>query len=280
MNQDKLVFVTGAGRGIGKAIAIGLAREGYRVAGCARSTDQLEETKNESKGRVTTCVVDVRNEDSLKEWFFQVLREECATPYALITAAGIYGAIGSFLENSWEKWKEGMDVNLYGSLLASRIFAKELIQRKASGRIILLSGGGATQPIPNFTSYCASKAAVVRAGETLAKELMPFNITVNSLAPGAVNTKLNDQILDAGKESAGEEMYNRALKQKESGGANPDRATQLCKYLLSPEANCISGKLLSAIWDSWENLHTDPILSEQPDLFTLRRITPEHLGKK
>ena len=131
-----------------------------------------------------------------------------ATPWGLVTAAGIYGSIGPFIEESWELWKETIEVNLYGSALAARTFARQLVNQKLPGKIILLSGGGPTKPIPNVSAYCASKAAVVRFGETLAHELKAHQITVNSIAPFSVKY--------------------RAVRNPSCGGARQSRRSPLC----------------------------------------------------
>lgn len=278
MNSKKLIYVTGAGRGIGRAISIKLAQEGYLVTGCARSMDELEETKKLTHDKMRIASVDVKDQSALKKWFESELAQaekSEAIPWGLVTAAGIYGPIGPFIENSWENWKEGIDINLYGTALACRIFAQILIGKKLPGRIVLMSGGGATQPLPRFTNYCASKAAVVRFGETLAHELVEHHITVNSIAPGAVNTKLTDELIQAGPEKAGKIMYEKALKQKEEGGANPEKAGDLAAYFFSDKGANTTGRLISAIWDPWQNLNLDP----KSDIYTLRRITPEDRAK-
>ena len=273
--MKKLVYVTGAGRGIGRAISLILANKGYMVAGCSRSMAELQETKKLSEDRVFVQTVDVRDSEALDSWMATAETATGAKAWGLVTAAGVYGPIGSFLENSWEDWKQSLDINLYGTALACRSFAKLLVAKKAPGRIILMSGGGATQPLPRFTSYCASKAAVVRFGETLALELLEQQITVNSLAPGAVNTKLTEDIIQAGPEKAGKEMYAKALKQMEDGGANPQKAGDLTDYLLSDAAAGVTGRLLSAIWDPWQTLHEKSDALRKSDIYTLRRIVPE-----
>jgi NAD(P)-dependent dehydrogenase (short-subunit alcohol dehydrogenase family) len=284
----KLVFVTGAGRGIGRAIALRLVSEGYRVCGCARSVDQLKETQRAvgGRGEFRVSQVDVSKPEAVREWIEGELHEAGAVasagasshasvvPWGLVTAAGVYGPIGSFLENSWEQWRESVEINLYGTALAVKFFSQQLIVRGLGGRIVLLSGGGATKPLPNFSSYCASKAAVVRWGETMALELQAHHIFVNSVAPGAVNTKLTDDLIAAGPALAGQDMYERALKQKANTEATPDRASDLTAFLLSDRADGITGKLLAAMWDPWEEMEKNSPELRDPDVYTLRRTTP------
>jgi len=276
----KLVFVSGAGRGIGQAIALKLSEDpNYVVSGGSRSLGDLENTKHLSKGKVRTSTVDVSKIDSVTKWVEAEISQVGASPWGLVTAAGVYGPIGPFIENSFEEWKHALEINLFGTAYLAKIFAEKLISRKLSGRIVLLSGGGATQPQPNFSSYGACKSAVVRFGETLAHELLEYKITVNSVAPGAVNTKFTEDLLRAGPQKVGQETYAKVLKQKESGGTSPDKAASLCSYLLSERASEITGRLISAVWDPWQNLHEHTSELNQSDIYTLRRIIPEDRKK-
>ncbi|MCC6276290.1 MAG: SDR family oxidoreductase [Oligoflexia bacterium] len=273
--MKKRVLITGAGRGIGQTIAVTLTGLGFEVSGCARSQKELQETKDLTKGAMHTTPVDVTDEQDLRKWILTEMAKPGAEPWGLVTAAGIYGPIGSFVDNSWDDWKKGIEINLYGTALACQIFAGELIRLKKQGSIVLLSGGGATQPLPQFSNYCAAKAAVVRFGETLAQELKPHGITVNAVAPGAVNTKLTEELLQAGPEKAGRDMYEKALKQKESGGTSPQKGSDLAAYLLSHEARQITGRLISAVWDPWGTMHENAEEIMRTDIYTLRRIVPE-----
>ncbi len=272
--MNRLVFVTGCGRGIGQAIALHLQKNGFTVSGCSRSLGQLEETSKLSDGKIRVSGIDVTDEKKLESWFDYEISNTEATPWGLVTAAGVYGPIGNFTENSWAKWKESLEINLYGTILACKFFTQNLIKRNLPGRIVLLSGGGATRPLPNFSSYCATKAAVVRFGETIAYELESKKITVNSIAPGAINTQLTEELIKAGPQKAGKEMYDNALKQKETGGTAPLKAAELTTYLMGENGGSITGKLISAVWDPWGNLHKDSNL-DKSDIYTLRRIVPK-----
>ena len=88
------------------------------------------------------------------------------------------------------------------------------MKKRKKGKIIILSGGGATKPMPNFSAYAASKAAVVRFGETLAEELRDYNIDVNMIAPGSLNTTFMEQAIEAGPKKAGKQFYEQMIKQK------------------------------------------------------------------
>ena len=134
----------------------------------------------------------------------------------LVNGAGILGPIGLITETDPGIWTDTIRANLIGTYLCCAAVLSHMIAARR-GKIINLSGGGAANPRPRFSAYASSKAAVVRFTETVAEEMKDFNIQVNAIAPGAVNTQMLDEILAAG-EHAGEETLAKARKQKESGG--------------------------------------------------------------
>jgi len=273
--MTKLVYVTGAGRGIGQAIALKLSELNYLVSGCSRTLSQLNETRKLSGGKIRVTALDVTDPVATAHWMDDEQKATGSIPYGLVTAAGVAGPIGPFVDNSFDDWKKAIEINVFGTALFVKLFAQKLISEKLEGRIVLLSGGGATQPQANFSSYGASKAGVVRFGETMAYELKDHKITVNSVAPGAVNTKFTEDLLKAGPEKAGKETYERVLRQKESGGISSDKAASLTAYLLSEKAKNITGRLISAVWDPWPTLHERADELSKTDIYTLRRIVPE-----
>jgi NAD(P)-dependent dehydrogenase (short-subunit alcohol dehydrogenase family) len=145
-----------------------------------------------------------------------------------------------------------------------------MISRR-KGVVINLSGGGAVNPFPHFSAYSTSKAAVVRLTETVAEEVKEFNIRVNAIAPGAINTRLLDQVLEAG-ERAGKEFYTRAKEQKERGGTPPEIGAELAVFLASRQAEGLTGRLISAVWDDWKSLPNHMKELTNSAMFTLRRI--------
>jgi NAD(P)-dependent dehydrogenase (short-subunit alcohol dehydrogenase family) len=132
--------------------------------------------------------------------------------------------------------------------------------------------------LPNLSAYAASKAAVVRFMETLAHEVRAHNIDVNAIAPGALNTRLLDEVIEAGAERVGAGFYARALEQQASGGTPLERGVSLAVYLASAASDGITGRLLSAVWDPWATLgeHREELAAT--DVYTLRRIVPAERG--
>ena len=269
----KAAIITGAGRGIGRAITLAFAQEGADVLVASRTLSEVAKTTEEARalGRHALALkVDVSNRDEVERMVAQAL-EEFGKLDILVNSAGIYGAIGPLVDNDPEKWVQTVRINLFGSFFCARAVLPVMI-RQRRGKIINLSGGGATSPLPNFSAYAASKAAIVRLTETLAEEIKGFNIQVNAIAPGGVNTRLTDEIL-AAEAAAGEEMLARTRRQKETGGVPPERAAALAVFLASEESDGLSGRLISAVWDDWESMNgrIDQIMGS--DLYTLRRVT-------
>ena len=154
------------------------------------------------------------------------------------------------------------------------------MKKNGSGKIINLSGGGATNPLPRLNSYATSKAAVVRLTETLAEEYAGTRIDINAIAPGALNTRLLEEVLDAGPEIIGEKFYKKAVQQKQSGGVPLEKGVDLCVYLSTKESDGVTGKLISAVWDPWQEFGRYKEELRNTDIYTLRRIVPEDRNKK
>jgi NAD(P)-dependent dehydrogenase (short-subunit alcohol dehydrogenase family) len=167
---------------------------------------------------------------------------------------------------------------LLGSVMMCRAVLPHL-KARGRGAIIQVSGGGATNPLANITAYAASKAAVVRFAESLALEVAGQGIDVNSIAPGALNTRLLDDVIAAGPDKVGAHFYERSLQQREQGGVPLGKGADLAVFLASDAARGITGRLISAVWDRYEDwpAHLDELKGSE--LYTLRRITGRDRGK-
>jgi NAD(P)-dependent dehydrogenase (short-subunit alcohol dehydrogenase family) len=142
-----------------------------------------------------------------------------------------------------------------------------------SGKIVTFSGGGATWPRPNFSAYAASKAAVVRLTETLAHEVQPYNIQVNAIAPGAIDTRMIDVVLTAGQK-AGQKDLEEARRVRAGQSTSPDRVVELALFLASAASDGLTGRLISAAWDDWSDSPSWVARVMDSDLYTLRRNVP------
>jgi NAD(P)-dependent dehydrogenase (short-subunit alcohol dehydrogenase family) len=282
--KNKVSLVTGASQGLGKEIARHLLGEGSHVAICARNPSLLQDVGRELSERagksqkVFAVACDVSSPDQVEGLFESVL-SELGPVEILVNNAGVYGPKGESDTVPFADWARAIEINLYGMFLPSQHGIRHM-KKIGRGKIINLSGGGATSPLPRISAYAASKAAVVRLTETLAEEFRGFSIDVNAVAPGALNTRLLEEVLNAGAEAVGNEFYEKALQQRGSGGVPLEKGARLCLYLASPESDGITGKLISAQWDPWENLHAFREKLDKSDVYTLRRIVPEDRGLK
>ena len=146
----------------------------------------------------------------------------------LVNNAGIYGPKGLTEDVSWDEWEHAIRVNLFGSVLCSRAVLPHF-RTNGYGKIIQLSGGGATSPLPRLSAYAASKAAVVRFAETLAEEMRGTGIDVNAIAPGALNTRLLDEVLDVSPRSV------RSCSIARSPRYGPERPDRIARRFDGPE---------------------------------------------
>ncbi|HJT79432.1 MAG TPA: SDR family oxidoreductase [Gemmataceae bacterium] len=276
-------IITGANQGLGRAIATQLVQAGASVLLVARGEELLRQAERELAPlatrpgqRVHSMTGDVSRPENCAAVVARA-REVLPNLTVLVNNAGIYGPIGLAEEVDWAGWVEAIQVNLFGTLLMCRAVIPHF-KAQEYGKIVNLSGGGATSPLPRFSAYAASKAAVVRLTETLAVELRDWHIDVNAIAPGSLNTRLLDEVLAAGPEKAGKAFYERSLKQRDSGGAPLEKGARLAAFLASAESDGISGRLLAAVWDDWARLPERREQLAKSDIYTLRRIVPEERG--
>jgi len=271
--------ITGASVGLGRAIAEAYVREGANVLLMARGEAELQAAAAALAGR--RAVPDQRVEaiggdvsrDPDVERLAATARRALPSLEVVVNNAGVYGPIGRLEDTDWSAWVDALRINVVGTAAVCRAFLPTLRER-GYGKIINLSGGGATAPLPSFSAYATSKAAVVRLTETLAHELTGTRIDVNAIAPGALNTRLLDEVLEAGPERTGQEFYARALKQRQDGGVPLERGAELAVFLASAASDGLTGRLLSAVWDDWASLPRRRDELANSDVYTLRRIVP------
>lgn len=275
-------MITGASHGLGLEIAREYLRAGARgICICGREESSLAKATAELRDlaspdqQVLAEVADVsrpEDVDRLVGAAFGAFGDVTI----LVNNAGVYGPKGRVEETDWAEWVRAVEINLFGSVLPARALAAHFAER-SYGKVIQLSGGGATGPLPGLSSYAASKAAAVRFAETLAVELRDHHVDVNAIAPGALNTRMLDEILAAGPGPVGPAFYDGAVAQQQSGGVPLRQGAELAVFLGSAASDGITGKLLSAVWDPWRDLamHRGDL---DGDVYTLRRIVPSDRG--
>ena len=257
-------------------------KAGASVLLCARDAVRLERAREEvaslaaSGQRVIAQAADVSRRDDVDRLAAAAL---AAFPelQILVNNAGVYGPMGPSETVDWDAWVRAIEINVFGSILMCRALLPHF-KRRRYGKIIQLSGGGATNPLPRLTAYAASKAAIVRFAESLALEVKDDGIDVNAVAPGALNTRMMAELLAAGPGAVGEAFFARMKRIAADGGTPLETGAALTVFLGSAASDRLSGKLLSAVWDPWDALpsHLDDL--ERTDVYTLRRIVPADRG--
>jgi 3-oxoacyl-[acyl-carrier protein] reductase len=281
--KGKNIIITGASRGLGVYITRAMWDSGANLFLVARSVDALNELKKDLETdaapgqEVYITIADLGLSDAT-----DVILKEAHQVWGrldgLINNAGILGPVGPIWENPWNLWEETIRVNLLAPVALCRACI-EWMKESGQGKIINLSGGGATGPRPNFSAYAVAKTGIVRFTEILSEEVRDLNIQVNSVAPGALNTDMLEAVLREESEKVGRHEYDRALRQKKSGGASLVQAAELCVFLVSSASDGITGKLISAVWDPWREFPKRLDDLKGTDIFTLRRIIPKDRGK-
>ncbi|MBT8562116.1 SDR family oxidoreductase [Polynucleobacter paneuropaeus] len=280
--KGKVAIITGANQGLGLEIAQKYATSGADLMLCARNADlleiaTLEVAKLTGPGQKVICrAADVSNESDVSKLVIETL-SQLGGCHILVNNAGIYGPKGGIESVDWVEWVRAIEINIFGSILMSRAVLPHF-RAQRYGKVIQLSGGGATSPMPRLSAYAVSKAAIVRYAETLAEEVRGTGIDVNAIAPGALNTRMLEEILAAGPDKVGRDFYERSLQQKETGGVSLNKGADLALFLASPESDGITAKLISAVWDNWQEWpkHIDQL--SVSDAYTLRRISGRDRG--
>lgn len=270
------LVLTGSSSGIGRALAERLLSRGHAVWGLARSDQSDLTARYPGLFHATRC--DVANWDDVERAATAVT---ATWPHldGLIACAGLQGEIGRTLAADPARWSATVRANLDGTFFTLRAFAALLARAPRRAKVVCFSGGGATKPRPNFSAYGVAKTGVVRLVETIADEERGRHFDINTIAPGAIHTRLTDEVLALGPEVVGASEFAAAQKQQAAGTAPLEKALALVEWLLSPASDGISGRLLAAPWDPWPTLDLHAAELAASDIYTLRRIVPNERGK-
>lgn len=275
-------LITGGSQGFGRHIVEAFLAAGANVVFCARTAADVARTRTElSAGlrpgqQLAGVACDVADPAGVAALFARAA--QLGPLHAVVNNAGIYGPIGPSEEVALADWTQAWQVNVTGTLLVCQ-HAVRAMKPRGGGKIINISGGGATNPMPRFVAYAATKAAVVRLTETLAEEYRADHIDVNAVAPGALHTRMTRQVLAAGPEKAGAGFFAKNKKWADEGAVDPRLGAALCVFLAGAESDGITGRLISAQWDPWQDPARFRALATG-DVYTLRRIVPEDRPNK
>ena len=227
--ENKVALITGGSRGIGKAVAAAFAHEGAKLALCARSTDELQQTVAElhgMKAQAQGWPCDVTMESSVKDIVHEAQRAFGRIDI-LVNNAGVMTRPAPMVELEVRKWDYTIAVNLRGPFLVTQAVLPFMLKQK-SGSVINVSSTIGRGAYANFVAYATSKWGLEGFTQTLAAELRSSHIQVNSVEPGYVATKLTG--------------YR---------GSNPESVTDVFVYLASDESKSVTGKMLSA--STWKS---------------------------
>jgi NAD(P)-dependent dehydrogenase (short-subunit alcohol dehydrogenase family) len=248
--DGRVALVTGAGRGIGRQIALRLAAEGARVVLTGRSTDALASVGEEierAAGYALAVPGDVRDEQSVNE-LVSVAREQAGPIELLVANSGIAGPTRELWELSLEDWEETLRVNLTGVFLTCRAVAREMIERR-SGAIVAIGSGTGKNPLAGRTPYAASKAGLIGLVRSLAWELGPYGVRVNLVSPGAIGGERFDGVVERQAAATGRspEQVRATFVEGSALGqvASAEDVAAAVAFLLSDEARAITGEDLN-----------------------------------
>jgi glucose 1-dehydrogenase len=199
--QGQIAIVTGSSSGIGKAVALAIAAEGASVVvnypgGSPDAANQVADEIKSTGGKAIVILADVSNEDDVKKMFAKTI-ETYGTVDILVNNAGLQRD-AALVDMTLAQWKFVLDVNLTGQFLCAREAAREFLRRgvvpaksKAAGKIICMSSVHEVIPWAGHCNYAASKGGVMMLMKSMAQELAPHKIRVNSIGPGAIKTPIN-----------------------------------------------------------------------------------------
>jgi len=277
----KVCVLTGAAGGLGRRLAAEFWAAGASLVLSGRHSAALDAVAGLlsprcEKQRVVVSECDLRDSQQASRLIDRAV-QEFGFISALVNNAAVLGPIGAAWETSTEDWEQTIQVDLMAPVVLCRS-AIPVMKKTGYGKIVNLSGGGATGPRPYFSAYAAAKTALVRFTEILAHETRGMGIDVNCIAPGVLKTKMVDEILAQSPDKIGQSEYGRVRQLAEQSGKSLDRAAGLALFLISPESDGISGRLISAVWDRWETLGEKGAILNESDIYTLRRIVPKDRG--
>lgn len=240
MAEARRALITGTSAGLGRAIAVALAREGYDLALTELSTDALKATLAQSEIRERNAVpiaLDLRSQDSIQA-AFETARRALGPIDLLVNNAG-RALLRPAAEVTDDDWDDVIDTNLKGAFFLSQLFGRACIAAKRPGAIVSMASTHGMTGIAGRSVYGISKAGLIQMTRMLAIEWAPHNIRVNAIAPTTVMTESRQQLL------ADPERRAAALKRIPSGRfATPEEIAAAVVYLASPGAASVTGVTL------------------------------------
>jgi short-subunit dehydrogenase len=273
-HNNQTIIITGANSGLGLRISLFFIKKNYELVLCSRKLTNikkiLKKLKNINYKKIHFVESDISKKKDINKIKNIIKNKLNNNVDVLINNASIIGPIGDFSDNKINDWIKTINTNLIGSAMMTQLVIP-FFKRKKKGKIIQIAGGGASGPFPNFSAYATSKVGIVRFMETISKELEKYNIDVNCVAPGILNTNMQKKVIKAGSEKVGTDYYKKISKNINKNN-DFNKPINLIEFLISDKSNGITGKLISAVWDNWQIFTKNKKKLKETDVFTLRRI--------
>ena len=273
MLDGHVAMITGGGRGIGRAIAMAYAAEGARLSLSARTASELEETARlittQSGTEVITVLADVSDRDQVDHAVSRTM-DHYGLIDVMVNNAGNIGPVGKAWDNDPGDWAHTIAIHLMGVFYGCRAVIPAMLER-GRGRIVNMSGVGG----PNTSAYDAAKTAIVNLTENLALELADTPITVNAISPGSINTRMWEETRDLSLAIGDMATYERGVQVTSGQGASIERAAELAVFLGSDDCGTLSGRLIRAFADSFEDFPSRVEKIMNSDAYQLRRVDPD-----
>lgn len=241
--KGKIAIVTGGGRGLGRAIALGMAKEGASIVAMSRSEDEINGVVHEIKrsgGEGLPVSGDVSQEGHVSHMMDEI-RKHFPSVDILVNNAAIVGPARFLADTDFDTWEKTIGINLHGVFLCCRAVVPIMAEQK-SGKIINISSGLGQMPFPRFCAYAVSKAGVIQLTRSLSEELADYNIQVNAIDPGVMDTSMQQEIRNLGPSALGENLYRHFYEYKKKGVLkDPAKVAPLAVFLASRDADHLSG---------------------------------------
>lgn len=266
--DGQVALVTGAGRGIGRAIALALSEAGAAVAVCARSEDEITHVADEIASRNGHALAVRGNVTHRHEVEDMVAGVEAAIGPVdlLVNNAGQFAPIGPIAATDPDEWWQALEVNLRGPLCCARAVLPGMLSR-AHGRIVNVSSAAGFAAVPMVSAYIVSKAALYRLSENLATETREHGVMIFAISPGLVRTAMSESGLSCGEPGV-EQFFMDAFANQDDISA--EVAATLVVYLASGAADALSGRNIDA-YDDVAQMVARAAEIEEHDLYVMRQ---------
>ena len=267
-NDAKVAIVTGAGRGIGRAIAQRLASAGASVGILARNHQQIAETVrliSEAGGQAMALPADIADPVAVRK-AAKTIEKSFGPVDALVNNAGVVTPFGPFWETDEAEWWRSFQINLRGPVLCTRAVLPGMVERRR-GRIVNVSSGAGTMASPYYSSYIVSKTALIRFTECLALETQAHDVAVFAISPGTVRTSMSEYSLNSSEGRKWLPWFRRMFDEKID--VPVERPVQLVQDLLSGRFDALSGRMLS-VFDDLDMLRREAAVIDQQNLYSLK----------